>query len=225
MLLVIILTTRVKWITFSHWRLLNTAYEQLQYEDIHEFFYAFVVDKKMYFFISVCLKLLNHMGRNYWNLCFTSFKIMLWLTHRKNNCIGAMVVTATGSWCLPRPCSIGQGTLLVLPSHPLVAGLWVFRQCLPTIQPFPTFFRANVTRHILWFYSLKLFASYCQGSCSIAGEPYCRVALLWFHDGDDKFKPKTGNSICLKDQQLSKLEPYGWCLYPCLLCWKSRHNT
>lgn len=78
-----ILTTTVKWKTFSHWRLLNTAYKQLQYGDVHEFFYAFMFDKKMYFVISVFLKLLNHMGRNDWNLCFTSFKTTLWLTHRK----------------------------------------------------------------------------------------------------------------------------------------------
>ena len=122
----------MKWITFSHWRLLNAGYEQPQCGDIPECFYAFMVDKMMHLLISVFLKLSHCMGRNDWNLCFTSFK-MLWLTEKELCC--AMVVTAAGSWCLARPRSTGQGMPPVLPSHPLCAGLWSFSFSDSVYQP------------------------------------------------------------------------------------------
>lgn len=152
-----ILITGVKWVTFSHWRLLNAGYEQPQYGDIHECLYAFVVDQNKYFFIFIFLKLSNLMGINDWSLCFRSFKTLLCFSHRKRIVLchggGSNRFLVFGEAMHHWTRHASSFTFSSPMCRPVV--IQFFRQRLPAIQPFPSFSRAKAARHILWFYSLK----------------------------------------------------------------------
>lgn len=178
--------------------------------------------------VSAFLKLSNRMGRNDWNLCFTSFKTLLWLNPQKKELCCVMVVTAPGSWCLARPCSTGQGTPPVLPSHPLCASLWSFSFSNSVYQPSNHSLHSPEQRQPDIFCVFTLWSN-LHPIASVQTVQLGRPVVEWHCCGTmmvmRSSNPTGGTASIWKTSREPNWCPYGWCLYPSLLCQKSSINT
>lgn len=184
-----------------------------------------LVHSWLYFFISVFLKLSNCVGWNDENLCFTSFKTLLWLTLRRKImlCRGGhssrfpVFGEATQHWTRH-----ATGFTSSSPAcKPVV--IQFFSQHLPTIQLSPTFSRAMATRHILCFYSSKVTCiplpacREVQCGSSVVEQRCCDTVMVMWNSNPTASIWKTS-----REPNWSLCE---WCFYLCLLCQKSRGNT
>lgn len=217
----------MKWITFSHWRLLKAGYDSHDmglYVNVsmHSWLTKWCVSSFLYFWNS----------QTVWDeMIETSVSHLSWpcydLPTEKELCC-AVVVTATGSWCLARPCSTGQGVPLVLPSHPLCAGLWSFSFSDSIYQPSSHPLRSPEQWQPDTFCVFTLWSNLHPVASVQAvqlGSPvvewrWCDTMMMMWNSN-----PTGGTASVWKTSTEPNWSPCEWCLYLCLLCQKSRGNT